>query len=182
MDVGSDAPVGGDGTSTRRRRRARRRTQKGGDADTEVATGIAVDKIVESVPVQTGGAPPKKPILTTAPTSTPMTQTLAPVSKIVIAPPKKKPAKIMLIPKKIHITRPQKTFKAKRVSVTIDNTASTRKQRRMTMARVDAMTEDQLRETAVSTKLSRLETVKKVPVDLLRQMLKDYYTMRKMLL
>ena len=52
----------------------------------------------------------------------------------------------------------------------------------MTLARVDAMTEEQLRETAVATKLSRIETVKKVPVDLLRQMLKDYYTMRGMFL
>lgn len=90
----------------------------------------------------------------------------------------------MLVPKKTHaITmRPQKTFKAKRVRVTIDNTAKTQKKRRMTLARVDAMTEDQLRETAVATKLSRIETVKKVPTDLLRQMLKDYYTMRGMFL
>jgi hypothetical protein len=80
------------------------------------------------------------------------------------------------------VPRPQKTFKAKRVKVVIDNTAKTQKRRRMTLARVEAMTEDQLRETAVSTKLSRIETVKKVPVDLLRQMLKDYYTMRGMFL
>jgi hypothetical protein len=89
----------------------------------------------------------------------------------------------MLVPKKQHaVARPPKKFTARRVSVTIDNTAKTQKRRRMTLGRVDAMTETQLQEAAVMAKLSRAETVKKVPADLLRQMLKDYYTMRGALL
>jgi hypothetical protein len=75
-----------------------------------------------------------------------------------------------------------KTFKARRVSVTIDNTAKTQKRRRQLRQRVEVMTPEQLRTAAVTAKLSRKETVEKVPVDLLRQMLKDYYTMRGMLL
>jgi hypothetical protein len=187
MDVGSEAQVGGDGVSTRRRRRGRqRRTQKAVGGDDTGAAAVAVDKVVDTVAPAPVTAPaaekPKKPVAAVASAPPPST-TPAVIPKVVIAPPKKKPAKIMLVPKKIHsIARPQKTFKAKRVHVTIDNTAKTRKKRHMTLARVEAMTEDQLRESAVAMKLSRIETVKKVPVDLLRQMLKDYYTMRGMFL
>lgn len=74
-----------------------------------------------------------------------------------------------------------KTFKARRVSVTIDNTAKTQKRRKQTLQRVEGMSEDELRGAAVAAKLSRRETVAKVPVELLRQMLKDYYMMRGML-
>ncbi len=195
MDVGSSIDRGDDlqvgGVLTRRRRRGvgggrrRRHTQKGGNAET-IDAAVAVDKVDGPAPApapapQVGGvaaaAVSKKQPAVVVP--------LAPVPKIVIAPPKKKQAKVMLVPKTKTppvVTRPQKTFKAKRVSVTIDNTARTQKKRRMTLSRVDAMTEEQLRETAVATKLSRIETVKNVPVDLLRQMLKDYYTMRGMFL
>jgi hypothetical protein len=185
-DVGGDSQVGGGGSTRRRRRTAgggrRRQTHKGdADADTGAAAAVAVDKIdgpAVAVPAPAVSSAAKKP----APA--PVSAAPAPAPKVVIAPPKKKPAKVMLVPKKTHTVahRPQKTFKAKRVRVTIDNTAKTLKKRRMTLARVDAMTEEQLRETAVVTKLSRIETVKKVPVDLLRQMLKDYYTMRGMFL
>lgn len=177
-ETGADMQAGGG--STRRRRQRRRRTQKGSDAEIERDTAVAVDKVDGAAPAP--AAPPassvKKPVIAAPPAAA-----AAPAPKVVIAPPKKKPAKVMLVPKKAHVVaRPQKTFKAKRVHVTIDNTATTRKKRRMTLARVEAMTEEQLRETAVATKLSRIETVKKVPADLLRQMLKDYYTMRGMLL
>jgi hypothetical protein len=187
MDVVSAGADMEGGASTRRRRRGagggrRRRTQRRGDAEA-VTEAVAVDKVdAAPAPVQQaggGGHAHKKPAPAPAVATAP-----APAPKIVIAPPKKKPAKLVLVPKtKPHaVARPQKTFKAKRVRVTIDNTAKTQKKRRMTLARVDAMTEEQLRETAVATKLSRIETVKKVPVDLLRQMLKDYYTMRGMFL
>jgi hypothetical protein len=187
VDGGGSAQIGGGEGKTRRRRGGRRsrRTQKGG-ASEEVAEAhdVAVHKEEGAAPVQTGGAVPavyKKKVAAPAPAPTPAPA--GPPPKVVIAPPKKKPVKIMLVPKKQHVApRPQKTFKAKRVRVVIDNTAKTQKRRRMTIARVEAMTEDQLRETAVAMKLSRIETVKKVPVDLLRQMLKDYYTMRGMLL
>ena len=185
MEGGSDI---GDGQSTRKRRRGgggRRRTNKSKEIDSSVDRGLAVDKIdgPVPVPVPVHRPPPtiKKPATVTGVTQA---QAVTLTQKVVISPPKKKPVKIMLVPKKTHVVaaRPQKTFKAKRVRLTIDNTAKTQKKRRMTLARVDAMTEEQLRETAVATKLSRIETVKKVPVDLLRQMLKDYYTMRGMFL
>jgi hypothetical protein len=194
VDIDGDGDSQICGASTRRRRRGvsgrRRRTHKSRDNDSggDSVSAVAVDKIDGSVPApasvsvsvsasqQQQQASIKKPTAVLGATT---------AQKVVISPPKKKLAKIMLVAKtKVHhaVARPQKTFKAKRVRVTIDNTAKTQKKRRMTLARVDAMTEDQLRETAVATKLSRIETVKKVPVDLLRQMLKDYYTMRGMFL
>lgn len=107
----------------------------------------------------------------------------APKPQVILAPPKKKPAKLVLVPKGVGAPKVvSKTFKARRVNVTIDNTAKTQKRRRQLRQRVEVMTPEQLRTAAVTAKLSRKETVEKVPVDLLRQMLKDYYTMRGMLL
>jgi hypothetical protein len=108
----------------------------------------------------------------------------AATQKVVIAPPKKKPAKLMLVPKHktVSAAAVKKTFKAKRVRVVIDNTAKTQKRRRQVLGRIDGLTEVQLREAAVTAKLARAETVKKVPVDLLRQMLRDYQTLRGNLL
>jgi hypothetical protein len=106
---------------------------------------------------------------------------------VVIAPPKKRPAKLLLVsgqrtPAAARAAALQKTFKAHKVRVLIDNTAKTQRRRRHTLQAVDAMTEEQLRGAAVAARLSRRETVAKVPVDLLRQMLKDYRMMRGMLL
>jgi len=100
--------------------------------------------------------------------------------KVVIAPPKKKPAKVLLVPKGTPSVAPKvrKTFKAKHVRMTIDNTAKTRRHRMETLAKVDAMTDDQIRATAVHARLSRRETVGKVPIGLLRQMVKDYQIMK----
>jgi hypothetical protein len=150
---------------------------------------VSVEKAPEgssSVPIptpavaQTGGATKPKPAIKPAaptPSATP--------TKVIIAPPKKKPAKLLFVPKS-KMAAPSrvaaaKTFKARRVSVTIDNTAKTQKRRKQTMQRVEGMSEDELRGAAVAAKLSRRETVAKVPVELLRQMLKDYYMMRGML-
>ena len=98
----------------------------------------------------------------------------------------KKKAKVMFVPKgatpAVNPRLAKKTFKAKRVRLTIDNTAKTHKRRQLLMIKIDSMTDDQLRAAAVAAKLSRRETVAKVPVPLLRQMLKDYQTMRGMLL
>lgn len=118
-----------------------------------------------------------------APVPLPLQKVAAP--KVVIAPPKKKPVKVMLVPKgkPATVSRPsQKTFKAKSVKVTIDNTATTRKSRAESLAKVDAMTEDQVRAAAVQARLSRRETVGKAPIGLLRQMVKDYQTMKARLL
>jgi hypothetical protein len=108
----------------------------------------------------------------------------------VLAPAKKKPAKLMLVPKSgtgHHATAgkmaaAKKTFKAKRVRVTIDNTAKTVKHRRQLLQKVDMMSDDQVRGAAVAAKLARREKVAAVPVTLLRQMLRDYQTMRGMIL
>ena len=102
-----------------------------------------------------------------------------------IAPPKKKVPKVMLVPKVkgVAAVKPvlKKTFKAKRVAVTINNTAKTQKQHRAVIEDVDAMTDDQVRAAACSVKLSRRETVGKAPITLLRQMIKDFQLMKKQL-
>jgi hypothetical protein len=103
---------------------------------------------------------------------------------VVLSPPRKKTARILLVsskttkdePKKIPDRR--KTFRAKRVTVTIDNTAKTAKKKYLLMKHVDSLTEEQLRETVVAAKLVRKESVAKVPEKLLRQMLKDYQSIR----
>ena len=175
-EVAMDVPVEQTGGGTRRRRRA------GGRRKTRGAGGI------ENGPFQEGGSATtvEKEHAVAAPA--PATQSggakkavAAPV--VVLAPAKKKTAKVMLVPKsKVAAAPAKKTFKAKRVGIVIDNTAKTHKHRKQVLGRIDAMTEDQLRGMAVSAKLSRRETVAKVPVDLLRQMLRDYYIMRGQLL
>lgn len=102
---------------------------------------------------------------------------------VVIAPPKKKVPKVMLVPKSksAPTVNLKKTFRAKRVAVTINNTAKTQKQHRGIVENVDAMTDDQVRAAACAAKLSRRETVGKAPITLLRQMIKDFQLMKKML-
>ena len=123
---------------------------------------------------------------TSVPTAVPAPPISVPVPKIVLAPPKKKPAKIMLVPKKAKendvARHHRKTFKAKHIKVTIDNTPKTRKHRTTVLEKVDTMTDEQIRNAAIHARLSRPETVGKVPITLLRQMVKDYQIMKKMLL
>ena len=115
--------------------------------------------------------------------------------KVVIAPPKKKAARVLLIaakPSGLVAGKPvtgilkkdiqRKTFRTKHVRLVIDNTAKTQKRRRQTLQKIDALTDEQVRQACLDAKLSRKETVSKVPVGLLRQMLKDYQTMRGNLL
>jgi len=165
-EVAMDAPQE-DGTRKRRRRRGRRATAKQ-DAESDATV------------VEKADAPEPKP-------EPPVANKVAAAAKppvVVLAPAKKKTPKVMLVPKRSPTVAKtaKKPFKAKRVHVVIDNTAKTQKRRRQTMQRVDAMTDDQVRATAVGSKLAKRETVAKVPVALLRQMVKDYYTMRGMLL
>jgi hypothetical protein len=159
------------GGTRRRRGRGRKTMKQQGGADegsdvgiqkAEVAPAPAPAPVVkELAPIQSGGA--------------------APV--VVIAPAKKKPAKLMLVPKgKAGKPALKKTFKAKRVCVTIDNTAKTRKHHQSLLQKVDSMSVDQLRAAAVASRLSRRESVAKVPEKLLRQMVRDYQTMKGMLL
>ncbi len=164
-----DAPQE-DGARKRRRPRRRRATAKQ-DAESDATV---VEKADAPAPEAKPVAPkPNAPVVAAKP----------PV--VVLAPAKKKTPKVMLVPKKataVAAKTLKKPFKAKRVHVVIDNTAKTQKRRRQTMQHVDAMTDDQCRASAVGAKLAKRETVAKVPIGLLRQMVKDYYTMRGMLL
>jgi hypothetical protein len=173
MDVAQEG-----GSGTRRRRGAgRRRTRKAAAESQEGGAAVAVERMDTAAP---------------APAPAPVTKELAPIAPqaggaikksaapvVVLAPAKKKPAKIMLVPKST-VPRPmlKKTFKARKIRVTVDNSAKTIKRRRSVLGHIDTMTEEQLRAKAVAIKLSRPETVAKVPIALLRQMLKDTYTMR----
>ena len=154
-DVVMDAPQ--EGRRSRKRTGGKRRNTR----VAEESTVVTKDEVKTVVPA---------PVLTQKPVVAP---------QIVIAPPKKKPTKVMLVPKgKVSKIIKNKTFTAKSIKVTIDNTAKTRKNRTDALAKVDAMTEDQIRAAAVQARLSRRETVGKAPIGLLRQMVKDYQIMK----
>jgi hypothetical protein len=191
MEVSSSAGFSGEGGGTRRRRRGGRRTrretgmgsQEGGDVD----AGATVEKM-DSAPTPA----PTPAIKTTPPPKSLPPLTGGGVKKapiIVLAPAKKKPAKVMLVSKPKDATSPstptvskqhlaRKTFKAKRIRLTIDNSAKTQRRRRQVLQSVDDMNEERLRDLAVGARLSRRESVAKVPVALLRQMIKDYQTVK----
>ena len=144
-------------------RRRRKTTRRATEKETPVITKAEAEP---SVAVKPLAAVVKKPV-------------------VVIAPPKKKVPKVMLVPKPkgSPAVKPmvKKTFKAKKVAVTINNTAKTQKQHRSIVQNIDAMTDDQVRAAACAAKLSRRETVAKVPITLLKEMLKDCQLMKKML-
>jgi len=203
-EVQMDVPLQeGGGGKTRRRRRARRsKTQRGGAAEEgetvqlhDVAVekaGMTITPVVAAAPapaaaptpVQKGAAhkPTVAKQLATKPAAKP-----AAAPTVILTPAKK--LRLTLVSKKAGGTSAPaatatkaavaKTFKAKRIRVTIDNTARTQKRRRQVLRSIDSLTEEQLREQAVKFGLSRADSVKKVPQDLLRKMLKDYYAMRK---
>lgn len=167
-DVQMDAPLeGGGGRTSRRRghRKASRKTRSVPEEDTTVVTKAEA---------------PIKPVVAAAVTTKPVVA----AAVVVLAPPKKKPAKVLLVPKgKVATPRPlgHKTFRAKRIRVTIDNTDKTRKHRSSVMEQVDSLTDDQVRAAAVHARLSRRETVGNAPIQLLRQMVKDYQIMKRQL-
>jgi hypothetical protein len=176
-EVQMDVAQEGGGGGTRKRRGGRRRRTRAAAEVQEGGAEVGVERVEapapapvgkELAPVQTGGARAAPPAAK---------KLAAPV--VVIAPAKKKPAKVMLVPKSTA-PRPvaKKTFKARKVRVTMDNTTKTVKRRRSVLGRIDTMTDEQVRAKAVAIKLSRPETVAKAPAALLRQMVKDYYTMR----
>jgi hypothetical protein len=154
-----DYKEGTEGALVQREKRRRRRTRKVYD---EIQTQDAPVKM-ETVVVEKTSK--QKPI-------------------IVLAPPRKKTARILLVSSKTIKNEPKKftdrrkTFRAKRVTVTIDNTAKTAKRKNLLMKQVDGLTEEQLREAVITAKLARRESVAKVPEKLLRQMLKDYQSIR----
>jgi hypothetical protein len=171
MDMPASSMKGG---ATRRRRRGRRTAKAEASDDVDTSESVVVEKIQHEPKVVPTPAVPSAPAPTPAAPSAPP----APLATaVILAPAKKKTAKVVLVPK---ATTPahRKTYSARRVRVTIDNTAKTLKRRRQVLGRVDAMTEEQLRAAAVAARLSRQDSVAKVPVLLLRQMLKDYQTMK----
>ena len=171
-----DVPVA-KGSRRKRRSGGKKTRDSEGGGDTVVTKDVAA----VAVPVNKSIAPTPVVKKIVHPTSVPS------LPKVVLAPAKKKTPKVMLVPKGKTVVRSivadrHKTFKAKRVKVTIDNTAKTQKQRRTLLAKVDALTDDQVRAAAVKAGLSRHETVAKAPIGLLRQMVKDYQTMKGLLL
>lgn len=188
MDTATASIEGG---ATRRRKGRGRRTRKQvGGSEEDATYGVSVEKSQSggsSVP--TPAPAPAPPVLLAPAQPKAVVGGGAKPSVVVLAPAKKKPVRVMLVPKGKEGVAPgikrmqhKKTFKAKRVRVTIDNTAKTVKRRRQVMQRVDAMSDEQVREAAVGAKLSRRDSVAKVPAALLRQMMKDYQSMRGMLL
>jgi len=174
-----------------RRRGRRRRTRKGAvsvSSPSDDGGGCAVvEKEAAALTASVKGPVVKQKVV----------QPVVPVipPKVVIAPPKKKAARVLLIaakPSGLVAGKPvtgilkkdiqRKTFRTKHVRLVIDNTAKTQKRRRQTLQKIDALTDEQVRQACLDAKLSRKETVAKVPIGLLRQMLKDYQTMRGNLL
>ena len=150
--------------------RRKRRTRKSKMDDT------LVEKAVEAT-VKPEIKPEAKPII---PVIQVKPQKVKPQT-LILAPAKKAP-KVMLVPKEQKkVMAPRKTFKVRNLKVVIDNTAKTQKRRRKVLADIDSMSEETLRATAVTAKLSRAETVAKVPLPLLRQLLKDYRMLRGLL-
>ena len=177
-EVQMDVPVT-KGSRRKRRSGGKKTRDNEGGGDTVVTKDVAAVPVAAPVNKSIAPTPVVKKIV--YPTSVPS------LPKVVLAPAKKKTPKVMLVPKGKTVVRSivadrHKTFKAKRVKVTIDNTAKTQKQRRTLLAKVDALTDDQVRAAAVKAGLSRHETVAKAPIGLLRQMVKDYQTMKGLLL
>ena len=180
----------GGGTRKRKYRKRRKATMssKYGKSDNSYTSAITKESypspspspFPSSFPSSSSSALPLPP----PPPPPPIPQT---PPKIIIAPAKKKPAKVLLVPKgttntHTHTNQSQKrskTFKSKRVRVVIDNSAKTLKRRRSVMASVDAMTDDHIRAVAVKANLSRKETVGKTPISLLRGIIKEYQSIKQ---
>jgi hypothetical protein len=168
-EVQMDAPP--EGRTSRKRRSGHKKSRKTHDAHD--GTVVTKDAAAVSAPAPAAASGPATAV-----------GARASAPKVIIAPAKKKPAKVLLVPKGATVTRtvPRKTFKAKRVKVIIDNTAKTQKHRNSVLTKVDEMTDDQIRAAAVHARLSRRERVGAAPIGLLRQMVKDYQTMKGQLL
>jgi len=105
----------------------------------------------------------------------------APV-KIVLAPAKKVP-KVLLIPKGVEKPKPvvRKTFRAKKIHMVIDNSAKTQKRRRNVLLEIDSMTDEQVRAAAVASKIYTKEAAAKLPLPLLKSLMKDFRMMKGLL-
>jgi hypothetical protein len=179
MDVGVQQ-----GSGKRRARKSRRATK---EKDQDFKYSPEPHHKSPEPPEPHHGSP--EPIKPTKPPEVRMkSQSPIKPAKVIIAPPKKRPSKLVLVPKTVKISISSKkkaiakTFKAKRVRLTIDNSSKTRKRRTTISSSVDSLTDDQVRAAAVKAKLSNRESVNKAPIALLKQMIKDYQIMKGMLL
>ena len=162
MDVEStSATVGG----RRRRTRNRRKGSNGVAAD----TSAIVEK--ENVSIE-----PSKPVATSATASSSSGPSVAAKTQQIVLEKKKKPTKLVLVPRGRRLLK--KTFKARRIRMHIDNTPKTMKRTRQFRQRIDGMSDAQVREAVVVAKLARAETVARAPGGLLREMLRDYHSLR----
>lgn len=172
-EVIMDVQEGGSG-KTRRRRRRRTGSAVTDDAD-KLTTVTKADSV--GAPVAAKSVPAPAP----APVAVAVAAVAVPKKPIVVlAPPKKKVPKVMLVPKGKPTVKPdvKKTFKAKRIRVVLNNTVKAQNKCRRVVESIDSMSDDRVRAVACAAHLSRRETVGKVPITLLKQMIKDYQLMK----
>ena len=162
--------------SKKRRRRTRKETTSTVEKDHAEPVKVSSH---EPKPI-TGQPITGQPVTGQPVTGQPVTGQPVTARPVILAPARTKVSKVLLIPKGVTKPKPmhRKTFKAKRVHVVIDNTKKTQTRRNKVVADIDSMSEETLRAAAVSAKLSKAETVAKVPLPLLRQLMKDYRMMR----
>ena len=100
---------------------------------------------------------------------------------IVLAPAK---PKVMLVTKEIKKVKsnPRKTFKARKLHVIIDNSAKTQTRRKKVVADIDSMSDEKIRELAVASKIYTKEAAAKLPMTILKPLMKDYKMMKGLLL
>lgn len=157
-----------DVTETGKRRR-RRRTRK---AEISDDTTVEKEEAVKKDETKGVKAPEKLPRIS---------QTSQKPQTIVLAPAK---PKVMLVPKEIKKVKPspRKTFKARKLQVVIDNSAKTQTRRKKVVADIDSMSDEKVRELAVSSKIYTKEAAAKLPLPLLKSLMKDYKIMKGLLL
>jgi hypothetical protein len=142
-------------------RKRRRRTRKATVSDDTTVEKEAA--VVKAEPLRPLKAPDK---------SRPQT--------IVLAPAK---PKVMLVPKEIKKVKqnPRKTFKARKLQVVIDNSAKTQTRRKKVVADIDSMSDEKIRELAVSSKIYTKEAAAKLPISILKSLMKDFKMMKGLL-
>lgn len=110
-----------------------------------------------------------------------ISQTSQTPQTIVLAPAK---PKVMLVPKEVKKVKQnfRKTFRARKLQVVIDNSAKTQTRRKKVVADIDSMSDEKVRELAVASKIYTKEAAAKLPLPLLKSLMKDYKLMKGLLL
>jgi len=156
-----------DVTETGKKRR-RRRTRKA-----VVSDDTTVEKEEASTSTSTVKAEPPKLFKGFKAPEKPQT--------IILAPAK---PKVMLVTKEVKKVKsnPRKTFKARKLQVVIDNSAKTQTRRKKVVADIDSMSDEKIRELAVASKIYTKEAAAKLPMTILKPLMKDYKMMKGLLL